>query len=265
MSFVSVEGGQLYCEASGQPGRAVVFLHGFSLDHRLWAEQTAALADRFHVIAYDLRGFGRSSLPEAPFAHVDDLIALLDHFGLASADIVGLSLGGGVAVDFALTHPARTCSLTLVDTTLGGFTWTKDWSPPGRIARSHGIAAAKANWLEDELFAEAFRQPAVAERLRQMVADYSGWHWVNRGQERPPRGAPPLPAYDHLEAIQTPTLVVVGERDLPDFRRLADDLTARLPNARRVVLAGAGHMSNLEAPAAFNAALLEFLLAQEAR
>mgnify|MGYP000138548352 CR=1 FL=1 len=255
MSFVEVEAGRLYYETVGA-GAPLVCLHGFALDSRMWADQAAALAGRFQVIGYDLRGFGRSSLPAGPFAHVDDLSVLLDRLGLPRAHVMGLSLGGGVAIDFALAYPERVASLIAVDSTLGGFPWTKDWSPPGRAARSQGLAAARSVWLEDELFAPAMTQPAVAARLRQMAADYSGWHWLNRSPERPLAGGP---AYDRLGAIRAPALVVVGELDLPDFHRLAGHLAAHLPDVRRVVLPGVGHMSNMEAPAAFNAALLEFL------
>jgi pimeloyl-ACP methyl ester carboxylesterase len=186
---------------------------------------------------------------------VDDLCALLPQFGLEAAHLVGLSLGGGVVIDFALAHPEKVLSLTLADAALGGFPWTKDWSLPGRTARSRGIEAAREAWLADELFAPAMEQPAVAACLRQMVADYSGWHWVHRSPER----GPTAPANDRLDRVQAPTLVVVGERDVADFQRIADRLAYHIPGARRVELAGAGHMSSMESPDAFNAALLDFL------
>jgi pimeloyl-ACP methyl ester carboxylesterase len=249
--------GTLAFECAGG-GDAVVFLHGFSLDQRMWAQQAAALAGAgFQAITYDLRGFGASTLPAGPYAHVDDLRALLDHLGLEAAHLVGLSLGGGVVIDFALQYPGRTRSLTAVDSTLGGFPWTKDWGEPGRLARSTGLAAAKAAWLADPLFAPVLTQPAAGALVRQMVGDYSGWHWLNRDPHVSAAGL--APAYHRLGEIQAPALVVVGELDLPDFRDLAGRLARSLPNARRVDLAGAGHLSNLEAPAACNSALLDFL------
>ncbi len=254
-SYLDVADGRLYVETSGA-GPTVVLIHGFSLDTRMWAPQAPALAPHFRVVRYDLRGFGRSSLPAGPFSHVADLIRLLDHLACDRAHLVGLSLGGGLAVDFALAHPGRVCSLTLVDGTLGGFGWEKDWGAPGRAARAEGVAAARAAWLADEVFAPVLEQPGPAAAFRAMVADYSGWHWDHRSPELPPAGAP---AIDRLGEIQAPTLVVMGERDHPDFHRIADRLEYGIPGARRIVLRGVGHLSNLEAPAAFNTALLDFL------
>jgi len=256
MNFLDLEDGRLYHEIAGPPtADAVVFLHGFSLDTRLWDGQWQTFAERYRVLRYDLRGFGRSSLPDRPFSHVEDLRALLHHCQLAAAHLIGLSLGGGVVLDFALAQPASVRSLILVDATLGGFAWTKDWSEPGRAARANGLAAAKAAWLSDEVFAPALERPEAAARLRQMVADYSGWHWLNRGLER----GPTVPAAERLATITAPTLVIVGERDTADFHAIAARLERSLPNARRVTLPGLGHLPNLEAPEAFNAVALPFL------
>lgn len=256
MSFLAVEAGRLYYEMAGpSTAEAVVFLHGFSLDTRLWDGQWESFAQRYRALRYDLRGFGQSSLPQAPFAHIDDLHALLNHCEIEAAHIVGLSLGGGVALDFALARPAQVRSLTLVDATLGGFSWKKDWSEPGRAARAQGVEAAKEAWLRDEVFAPALEQPEAAARLRQMVSDYSGWHWFNRSPER---GLTP-PAIERLAEITAPTLAVVGERDVADFHAIATFIAGSLPNARCVTLPGPGHLPNLEAPEAFNAAVLRFL------
>lgn len=256
MSFLELESGRLYYEVAGlAQAEAVVFLHGFSLDTRLWDGQWQPFAERYRVLRYDLRGFGQSSLPQAPFSHSDDLHALLSGLEIKDAHVVGLSLGGGLALDFALAYPALVRSLILVDATLGGFAWTKDWSEPGRAARESGLAAAKEAWLRDEVFAPALERPQAAARLRRMVADYSGWHWLNRGLER----GPTPPASERLTEIAAPTLAIVGERDVPDFHAIAARLARSLPNARLITLPGLGHLPNLEAPETFNAVVLPFL------
>lgn len=249
-----VNGTRLYYEMAGS-GEPLVLLHGFSLDTRLWDEQFDAFAQHYRTIRYDARGFGRSSLPDGPYRHIDDLRALLLTLEAAPAHLLGLSLGGGVMLDFALAYPDDVRSLILADTALGGYAWAKDWGEPRRAARAEGLAAAKAAWLNDELFAAANEQPALAARLQQMVSDYSGYHWLQRDSER----GPEVPAIKRLEAIDVPTLIIVGERDLPEFCAIADQLAARLPHARMVELKGVGHMSNMEAPAAFNDAVLAFL------
>jgi pimeloyl-ACP methyl ester carboxylesterase len=117
------------------------------------------------------------------------------------------------------------------------------------------VAAAKEHWLNDELFAPARQQPTVSARLRQMVSDYSGWHWVNHD----PGSWADVPAIQRLDQLRLPTLILVGERDLPDFHRAASLIQTQAANARLVVLPGMGHMSNMEAPEAFNAMVLRFL------
>jgi pimeloyl-ACP methyl ester carboxylesterase len=119
------------------------------------------------------------------------------------------------------------------------------------------LEAAKDLWLSHELFWPAREQPLVAARLEQMFSDYSGWLFANAGAglERSPKP----PTAEVLQDFRLPALVVIGERDLPDFQETADQIVKRLPGARKVVLEGVGHLSNMEAPASFNRALLEFL------
>jgi 3-oxoadipate enol-lactonase len=257
--FVEVEGGRLRYEVAGD-GDPIVFLHGFGLDARMWDGELERFAGGYTVVRYDLRGFGRSSLPAAPFTHYDDLAALLAHLGFDRAHVVGLSMGGGVAVDFALAHPSRVRSLVLVDSIVGGFIWQANGAEmraAWTAGKSDGIAAARSTWLANPLFAPSLRQPDVAARVQAMVADYSGWHFVH---DSPQRSLQP-PAWQRLPTIAARTLVVVGALDLPDFRAIAERLAGAIPGARHLVLDGVGHLANLEAPAQFQAALAEFLAA----
>lgn len=250
--------GQIYFEVAGD-GEPVVFLHGFGLDLRMWEPQFRALRNDFRLIRYDLRGFGRSSLPPAgPYAHEDDLNSLLTHLKALPAHVVGLSMGGRMALRFAASYPASIRSLVLADTALDGFSWSADWQARwNRIceaARAGRIEEAKMQWLEHPLLATTRCDPHAWSLLEQLVRDYSGWHWHNADTARVP--APPLAA--RLGAIHTPTLVVTGAKDLPDFQSLAEFLTGKLPKGRRRVIEKAGHMVNLETPDEFNAAMMEF-------
>lgn len=112
---VAVEGGTLHYETSGS-GPAVVLLHGGGLDLTMWDPQVETLSRSFHVIRYDSRGHGRSTAPMGPYSMVEDLRRVLDHLGVQQAHVVGLSMGGGVALDFASAYPERALTLTLVST-----------------------------------------------------------------------------------------------------------------------------------------------------
>lgn len=209
--FVDVDGGRLHYQVQGK-GDPIVWLHGFGLDARMWDGDVEHFAPEHTIVRYDLRGFGRSSLPTGPFTHTADLHALLVHLGIARVHVVGLSMGGGVAIDFALVHPQAVRSLVLVDSIVGGFKWQQSGSDMGAAwaaAKSGGVEAARAAWLANPLFAPALRIPAVANRLRAMVAEYSGWHFVNDSPQRPLQP----PAWERVAAIAAPTLVLVGALD----------------------------------------------------
>ena len=255
----AVNNTQLYFEEAGA-GPAVVLIHGFTLDTRMWDDQFLPLAAHHRVVRYDLRGFGQSAVPAGErYSHVADLRALLDYLHIEQATLVGLSKGGGVALDFALAHPQRVLGVALIDTILGGVAWSAASTARNdavwEAARAGGIAAAKASWLAHPLFAPAMRQPAVAARLAQIIDDYSGWHFVNDDPEERMRP----PAVTRLDELAMPVLVLVGDQDLPDFADIATIIGERVPQSRTLVLPGAGHMANMEAPAAVTQALLDFL------
>jgi 3-oxoadipate enol-lactonase len=259
--YADLNGGHHAFDDTGD-GAAVVFIPGFTLDMRMWEPQLAAFAARFRVIRYDLRGAGRSAPPDGPYAFHDDLRALLDAREIRAAHVIGLSLGGSIAVDFALAYPERTRSLVAVGTSaLGGFPWPPELKAlfAGLTAAANGpggITAAKERWLAAAWFAPAMRDPAVAAALRAIQTDYSGWHFNHRD---PVRRLDP-PANARLHEIAAPTFVVAGELDLP-FHNLpiAERLAEAIPGAQKLLLPGVGHVTNMEDPDRFNAAVLSFL------
>ena len=255
--FAGVEGTRLYYQALGE-GAPIVLLHGFSIDHRMWDAQVAALSAAHRVVRYDLRGFGQSPPPNAPYANADDLKALLDHLGIARAVILGLSMGGGVAINFTLAYPEATRALIVAGSTLPGHQWgpafTASLEAVSNTARDYGVEAARRLWLEHPLFSSVQRHPDAAASTAAMVGDYSGWHWLHRD---PARSLKP-PARDRLESIAAPTLVLIGEHEPSEFQAVAQELARRIPNARRAVLAGCGHMTNMEDPETFNRLVLDF-------
>ena len=255
-----VAGADLYYEVEGR-GSAVVLIHGFALDARMWDDQVAALHTLATVVRYDLRGFGRSSLPAlgVGYSHGGDLLALLDHLGFDNAVLVGLSMGGLVALHTALLAPERVRGLALLDSVLDGVEWDPEsaeaMTAAGRAAATQGAKAATGVWLEHPFFAPARRDRVLAARLTALVEPYSWFHYTH---EDPAGALHPSPNQE-LEHIAAPTTVVAGELDVPCFLTMADVLAQRIPGARRVSVPNAGHMVNLEAMDVVNDVLREVI------
>jgi 3-oxoadipate enol-lactonase len=236
-------------------GTPVVFIHGFTLDHKMWHPQIEAFTQVNTIITYDARGFGESTTPTGPYGHAEDLNALLEHLEISQAHIVGLSMGGRVATNFALNHPNKVLSLTLMDAALDGYQNTVNWNV---LAKQQGIENARINWLNHAIFSTAKEQPDVLKNLSDIVDGYSGWHWLNDD----PQTTQGAPARERLAEISAPALVIVGEKDLGYFHDIADVLANEIPGAQKVTIAGAGHMVNMEAPQKINELLAKFISAE---
>lgn len=193
------------------------------------------------------------------YSHVDDLSALLDRLDVKQAALVGLSMGGAIALDFALVYPQRIQALVLIDTVLGGFSWSPESAEREELiwqrARAGGIPAAKEAWFDHRLFVPARRKPEVAARLARIIDDYSGWHFVNANPER----SPDPPAAQRLHEIQAPVLALVGGDDTSDFLEITARIWRQVPHAAGAVVSGVGHMANMEAPEQVNEAIQQFL------
>jgi 3-oxoadipate enol-lactonase len=256
----NVNGATLAYEIAGN-GPPIVLIHGFSFDMRSWEAQFAAFAARHTVLRYDLRGFGRSSLPGVePYSHIDDLAALLQALGLGPAHLVGLSLGANVALAYALERPAAVRSLVLVSSGLMGHHWLEERPPDAAMAyaKDHGVADTKAFWLDHPLFASLAAYPEARASLAAIVAGYSGWHWQHHNPMRPFTVA----AAD-LPKVCAPTLVVSGGRDVAGYREIADALAAGIPGAQMLTVPEAGHVLPMEVPGVFNGKAMEFIEAVE--
>jgi 3-oxoadipate enol-lactonase len=236
-------------------GPPVVLLHGHTLDRRVWSPCVEALARAHRVVACDLRGYGASPPPREgePYRHADDVLALAASLALDRPALVGLSMGGGVALNAALNAPEQISRLVLVDSLLPGRPFAPDLVAPiraaTRAARERGVAAGRDAWLAHPFF------DGAAPELEAIVSDYSGWHWLHSDPDEPLRP----PAAERLEALAIPTLVLVGEHDVPDFRAVSEELAARIAGAELLVLPGAGHLPSLDTPAALVSAVLSFL------
>ncbi|MFD8705842.1 alpha/beta fold hydrolase [Kitasatospora sp. NPDC059648] len=237
-------GGRLWAERSGA-GRPVVLLHGSGMDSRLWDAVAPALSRHHDVIRYDARGLGRSTDPEQPFDDVEDLCAVLDHFGLPSAALVGLSMGGETALDFALAHPRRVDSLGLVGASVSGHHWPPSPETTAYAqARRRGDAAALAE-LELSVWAAMGRTAPGGELIARMVEENAARRLIS---EHFLAGAPERAAESHLRLITAPALVVHGDRDHPEIAAIAHRLAADIPGAHGHLVPDADHYLPLRTP-----------------
>ncbi|HEY8857275.1 MAG TPA: alpha/beta hydrolase [Rugosibacter sp.] len=259
IGFALINDTRFHFEQAGS-GVPLILLHGLGLNLHMWDDQFSSFAAHYHVIRYDLRGFGLS-LPSTPaaFSHAEDLKGLLDYLKIERAHVLGLSLGGRVALDFSLLYPDALDRLVLVDPVLGGYRFCEDWlglmAPIMQYGKNGDVAAAKRLWLAHPLFAPVRAQSQSRQQFEQIAANDPGWHWLNQGFEQ----SLSPPATKRLQDVNAPALVVVGERDLPDFHAIAELLNEGLPHVQKIDLMGAGHMANMEAPEQFNEIVLKFL------
>ena len=255
--FAEINGARVYYEASGK-GPAVVLIHGGLVDSRLWDAQMKPLSKHYRVVRFDIRGYGRSPAPAVEYYPHEDLRALLDYLKIDKATLVGLSLGGIVAADFALEYPARVERLVLVDSGLRG-----DKQPPDekasnarRIGKSEGPEKYFEAFLQADMLAGVRDRPKAREAMHQMmVENYKADAYIRAGLPQ----SPEPPTIQRLEQIKQPTLVIVGSLDGKNLQNIADTLAARIPGARKVVIRGASHHPPVETPKEFNRVLLDYL------
>ena len=243
-------------------GEPVVFLHGFALDRTMWSPQTSALAARYRCVGIDLRGSGGSALPP-PYdmdTYADDVAAVLDARGIAQATVVGLSMGGYASFALWRRHRKRVRAFVLADTRSGRD--TEEGLQRRRelidVARREGSAAVAERQVVGLLGKTTrARHPEIGEVVRRTMSRTSVEGMIGQLEAmmaRPDSGAT-------LATIDVPTLVIVGEEDAITPPKEARALHEAIGGSRLEVLAQAGHLSSLERPAAFTAALVEFLSA----
>jgi pimeloyl-ACP methyl ester carboxylesterase len=241
-------------------GSPVVLVHAGVADHRMWDAVVPALAEQHTVVRYDLRGFGESAPPAGPFRETDDLGRLLDHLGLDRVRLVGASWGGRVAVNFALAHPGRVESLTLLAPPWPGYDWSSDMiaydeAETAALAAGDLDTAVRVNldmWLRGPARSWEDVTPGLADGLRAPVrTSLVNQDAVGEHSQGGPEG--------DLATIGVPTLVGVGRLDVADFQAIARRYAAEIPGADLVEFPTAAHLIALDAPTELTAVLCPFL------
>jgi pimeloyl-ACP methyl ester carboxylesterase len=255
---VSVDGGTLYFEMLGT-GAPVILIHGGFGDRRMWNAQFEPLSQAFRIIRYDHRGFGRSSAPEKAYSPVGDLVALMDHLQLKRANLVGNSMGGTLALDFALLQPDRTGAVVVIASTAGGYPVPEEdvqaVNEVLAVAKDKGTGAAMPLWLRHPMVGVASNHPTAGPLLRTMVEDnqrmFLAEHW--------PQEPMSPPAYERLTNLNANVLFVVGDRDVGSVRAGAEASAARIKKSKVVTIKDADHLPQMEHGEAVNKLLVEYI------
>jgi len=268
-TFVRHGAAELCVEDSQSAGAPIVCLHAGVTDRRLWAPQLEAFGAAQRMIAYDRRGFGETRLPplaaREAFSHVGDLLAVLDALALDRAVLMGCSQGGRIAIDTALAHPQRVRALVLVASAVTGAPEHESSGSPLLQARIDAYEAAERrgdqaalNELEAQFWLDGPEQPTgrVGGPLREL---FLAMNAIPLASGSPGEEIAAPSAWERLEAIRVPTLVVWGPFDFEHLRQRMTEVVRRIPGASSFVVDATAHLPSLEQPAVFNRELARFL------
>lgn len=265
--WIEVDGAVLAAEFvvnTSADGAPLVFLHAGVTDRRMWLAQWDAFSTRHTMLRYDRRGFGETRLVKpCSYSRVADLCAVTDSVELEKAVLVGCSQGGRIALDTALTQPERVSALVLVASAVSGAPQPELTGDVKRLRDAINAAEDAGdvngtNELEAQLWLDGpssapGRVSGAARRLFLAMND------IALRAPDPGEAIEDAPAWERLEHVRVPTLVLWGDLDLPHLQARCEEVVRRIPAAKRVVLDGTAHLPSMEAPERFDAVLAEFL------
>ena len=266
--FAEMNGAKLYYEVTGA-GHPLVLLHEGIADSRMYDDQFNAFAQRYRVVRFDLRGFGRSDLPpgDEPVALYEDLYGLLALLGIKKTYVLGMSMGGAIALDFTLAHPAMVDALILVAPGVSGYDMTSFEGEYKAIGEEIEEAVKRGDYeraseLETRIWVVGpERTPQqVDPSVRQRVYEMNLHNFRNMGAaEFPPSQELDPPAIARLGEVAVPTCLIIGDKDVREMLSIIDKLEQGIPGARKVVMRDVAHALNMEQPEEFNRIVLDFL------
>jgi 3-oxoadipate enol-lactonase len=255
-NFLDVYGSKIYYEECGSGAQAVVLIHDGIADSLVWDGVWPTFCKQFHTIRYDRRGYGRSPATTEIYTESDDLFALLRHLQIKRAMLVGSSHGGALAINFTLDHPNLVEELVLVGAVVDGYGFSDHFLLRGvqnaAPMEKKDVAGLIANWANDK-YVLAADHPEAKKKL-QAILTANPQDLTHDDISRPTR-----PAVARLAEIRVPTLILVGDQDIPDVHAHAGVIENGIWNSRRVVVEDAGHLMYLEKPNEFSYIVLAFL------
>ena len=242
-------------------GQPLVLIHGGLVNSGLWDDQFEVFAQGHRTLRYDVRGFGKSTSPASYFSNHSDLRDLLDEVKIERACVLGLSMGGAIAIDFTLAYPDRVAALIPVAAGLGGYhsAVTSPLRDELNAAYERGdkeraVELSLQMWTDGPHRTPDQVEPTVREHIRAMTS-----HTFDLPDVEPWAQRLEPPAIERLAEIHVPTLFIVGDQDVEDILKISDLIVAQVRGAQRVVIPGAAHHLNVEQPDEFNRIVLEFM------
>lgn len=264
MTIANINGVNLNYEVAGR-GKAVVFLHGMTGSTRDWANQIPALSPKYRVVALDHRGHGKSAAPRKEEEYslpifANDVFGLLTMLNIKKCCLVGHSIGGFIALEFALKHQDMLTALVPVDTSSGQFARAPNYAQMRQkleeLARTQGMEAAfEYNVANNPMMLERFQKhPELREtsRRKMLMTSVEAYIYFSKAMDK---WAPVTP---RLSEIKVPTLIYWGDED-SGFTEAVQTLKRGIAGSELVTVKGVGHSPHEEAPEVFNQALLKFL------
>jgi 3-oxoadipate enol-lactonase len=261
--FVASGGAQLHYQTAGE-GDTIFFIHAGVADSRMWEHQFTNLDSNYHLVAYDTRGFGQSVFFDEPFSDHADALAVMDHLGIRSAVVVACSMGCQTAINLALTAPDRVRALVLIGGWPPGFEASTEFESPQwpelvKAFRAGDMKTTADLGAEIWVVGHGRSKADVDPDVFQLVSEMS---LIALPQEKA-RDARVVsldpPAKDRLGEITVPTLVMIGEYDLPDLQEGAVYMAGLFSQQPAEVIPDSAHLPSLEQPERFNRVLRDFL------
>jgi len=245
--YMAIPDDRLYYEEAGQ-GPCIVFLHDGMLHREVYDPQFAAFADGYRVVRYDRRGYGRSDDPSLPYSDIADLKAVFDTLKIDSALLIGCSAGSRLAIDFTLKYPKLVTGLVLIGPVVSGMGYTSHmFTRGGRLTIEIRTDSVRYRdyWIDDDPYEFYQANTEAKARARELLTAFPGN--LSSGRDRFQQ-ATERPAVRFLSEIKVPTLIIVGEADIPDVHAHAGAIQAGISGARREIVSQAGHLVALEKP-----------------
>src|SRR5215469_5638984 len=255
-AFLEVDGSKIYYEECGTSPQTVVLVHDGVLDSAVWNDVWAEFCKHFHTIRYDRRGYGRSPASTTWHLAADDLASLLRHLKVKHAAIVGSSHGGEISIDFTLDHPEIAQQLVLVGAVVGGMPYSQHFLDRGEALGKpleKGDVQGAISAASKDKYLIARGNDAAKKRMADLLSA-SPQDMTHPEFELRPKAALP-----RLHEIRVPTLILVGDADIPDVHAHAGAIEAKIPRGHRVVIKDVGHLMYLEKPAEFSRLVITFI------